>query len=185
MADFMTRLFESIFVPGPTAPLVQATNAAFAGLQLILIVMLAVTRSAHFLALSVLCGGLWWSINWFVVELAAAKEAERGGGDAPGEEKRDEKGRGVGKEGSGTVVRRRDRRRKGIPDMAEDSGTETEDLAEPGDREATVEPETPLASRPPGLRADETVSKRQSSGGDVSGTDSEWDKVSETEGLGD
>lgn len=60
-------------MPGPTPVLLQAANASFAALQLLLFILLCATYSIHFVVLSVLCGGLWWSINWFAAEVAAAK----------------------------------------------------------------------------------------------------------------
>ncbi|KAI9761018.1 MAG: hypothetical protein M4579_001281 [Chaenotheca gracillima] len=76
MASFLTDLVNSIFTPGPTSSLLAATNASFAGLQLILGVLLFMTRSVHFVILSFLCAGLWWAINWFVTELKAANAQE-------------------------------------------------------------------------------------------------------------
>lgn len=76
VATFFTDLMNSIFVPGPTQSLIVATNASFACLQVVLLVLLIATYSIHFLILSFLCGGLWWSINWFVAELGIAREAE-------------------------------------------------------------------------------------------------------------
>ncbi|PHH59475.1 hypothetical protein CDD81_3165 [Ophiocordyceps australis] len=72
MASFLTNLFNSIFVPGPTPTLLRAANTTFAALQLVLAVLLVVTRSVHFIILSVLCAALWRAINWFAAELAAA-----------------------------------------------------------------------------------------------------------------
>lgn len=79
MSAFITDLFQSIFTPGPTSSLLVATNAAFAGLQLVLGLLLIATYSIHFLILSFLSAGLWWAINWFVAELksAQAEEEER------------------------------------------------------------------------------------------------------------
>lgn len=76
MANFFEQLWESIFTPGPTPTLLLATNVTFASLQLVLFLLLLATYSVHFVALSVLCGGLWWAINWFAVELNAAKARE-------------------------------------------------------------------------------------------------------------
>lgn len=110
MATFLTNLMQSIFTPGPTQSLIVATNVAFAGLQLVLLLLLILTYSVHFVVLSVLCAGLWWSINWFVAELAEAQkraEEERGrgvgddGGDSTDAETVVE---GVGKGGSGREV---------------------------------------------------------------------------------
>ncbi|EMD00098.1 hypothetical protein BAUCODRAFT_365231 [Baudoinia panamericana UAMH 10762] len=81
MADFLENLWSSVFTPGATPTLLIATNATFAALQFLLLALLVVTYSIHFLILSVLCGGLWVGINWFATELQAAQakeeEAER------------------------------------------------------------------------------------------------------------
>lgn len=76
MATFITDLMNSIFVPGPTPSIIVATNASFAALQLVLLCLLVATYSVHFLILSGLCGGLWWSINWFVAELRQERRKE-------------------------------------------------------------------------------------------------------------
>ncbi|KAH6675519.1 ER protein Pkr1-domain-containing protein [Halenospora varia] len=76
MSAFITDLFNSIFTPGPTHSLLVATNVAFACLQLTLLLLLIATYSVHFLILSFLSAGLWWAINWFVVELRIAEAAE-------------------------------------------------------------------------------------------------------------
>jgi hypothetical protein len=76
MSQFFTELFTSIFTPGPTPSLIVATNASFACLQVVLLVLLITTYSIHFLVLSFLSAGLWWAINWFVAELTAAQAAE-------------------------------------------------------------------------------------------------------------
>lgn len=78
MTDFIANLWESVFTPGTTPTLLIATNATFACLQLLLGALLIATYSIHFAILSFLCGGLWYSINWFAHELqqAQAKEVE-------------------------------------------------------------------------------------------------------------
>lgn len=88
MASFVADLWESIFTPGPTPVLLQAANASFAALQVLLLILLYATYSIHFIILSVLCGGLWWAINWFAAELAAAKER----GELDDKEKKDSAG---------------------------------------------------------------------------------------------
>ncbi|PVI06913.1 Pkr1-domain-containing protein [Periconia macrospinosa] len=81
VAGFLENLFNSIFTPGPTPTLLVATNASFAALQLLFFVLLLATYSIHFVILSVLCGGLWWAINWFAAEIrelqAKDEEAKR------------------------------------------------------------------------------------------------------------
>jgi hypothetical protein len=77
MSSFLVDLWESIFVPGPTPTILIAANASFAALQLTLLILLVATHSYHFVILSFLCGGLWWSINWFSAELIAHQEREK------------------------------------------------------------------------------------------------------------
>lgn len=76
MSAFITDLVQSIFTPGPTPTLLIATNATFACLQAVLLLLLIATFSIHFVILSFLSAGLWWSINWFVSELKAAQRRE-------------------------------------------------------------------------------------------------------------
>lgn len=74
---FVAEVWESIFTPGTTPVLLQAINATFASLQALLFALLVATHSLHFVALSVICGGLWWGINWFAAELAVVAEQQR------------------------------------------------------------------------------------------------------------
>jgi hypothetical protein len=74
---FVTDLMNSIFTPGPTSSLLLATNVSFAALQVTFLGLLIATFSIHFVVLSVLCGALWWGINWFVAELRAHEAAEK------------------------------------------------------------------------------------------------------------
>lgn len=76
MTNFFENLWESIFTPGPTPTLLIATNASFAALQLLFFALLFATYSIHFVILSILCGGLWWAINWFANEVRFAQAAE-------------------------------------------------------------------------------------------------------------
>ncbi|KAG5978325.1 hypothetical protein E4U55_006238 [Claviceps digitariae] len=77
MSSFFIDLWESIFTPGPTPTILYATNLSFGALQLVLLALLLATASIHFVVLSVLCGGLWWGINWFAREVALAQGQER------------------------------------------------------------------------------------------------------------
>ncbi|USP73318.1 hypothetical protein yc1106_00592 [Curvularia clavata] len=206
MASFFEQLWESIFTPGPTPTLLVATNASFAALQLLLFVMLLATYSIHFAILSLLCGGLWWSINWFAAEIRAAQAKEE-------EAKRIREARRGTKEKSG-----------GGDGEAMDSGDDTEVDTEVEQKEALKpkpkafggpRPEaqsTVFVDRPEGsgaasvpqasvaassqgrptssttgattglaAPADEAMKRRKGmaeSTGDLS-TDSEWDKLSE------
>ncbi|KAK4085436.1 uncharacterized protein Triagg1_426 [Trichoderma aggressivum f. europaeum] len=76
MSSFFVELWEGIFTPGPTPTILKATNVTFAALQAVLLSLLLATHSVHFVVLSALCGGLWWSINWFARELRIAQAAE-------------------------------------------------------------------------------------------------------------
>jgi len=76
MTTFIENLWTSIFTPGPTSTLLLATNVSFGALQTVLLALLVATYSIHFLVLSVLSAGLWWSINWFAVEVSAVRAAE-------------------------------------------------------------------------------------------------------------
>jgi len=170
MATFFEDLWSSIFVPGPTPTLLIATNVAFAALQLLLLGLLIATYSIHFVILSCLCAGLWWSINWFSAELA--REAAMVELKKEAEAKRRE-GKGEEAVGGGEFV---------------GSETETEsvggdgDAALPGDMGPPPRPDA--GAKATGLRPDdglggETVRRRRSLG-DSSGyisTDSEWEKV--------
>ncbi|KAL8660091.1 MAG: hypothetical protein Q9226_000083 [Calogaya cf. arnoldii] len=167
MTTFITDLFVSIFTPGPTPTLLVATNVSFAALQLVFLALLILTYSIHFIVLSVLCGGLWWSINWFAAELEIAKRIEKENKKREEAEKSDDDGN-------------EEHRRMGER-SAEDSGTETEGGEERGpvggrrrgNVSTTLQPED----------AEGEIRKRKSLGsstGDLS-TDSEWDKVEEAD----
>ena len=159
MATFMTNLWESIFTPGTTPTLLLATNVTFACLQTTLLALTLATYNIHGVVLSVLCAGLWGSVNWFAAELAAVRmkeEAER----LAGEEKR------KGEEGSDTEVD------ETVPDKG------GEELKR-GQGRAEVEPEdvTGELRRRGEARGDVTPVGTQSS---VS-TEDEWEKVSESD----
>ena len=154
MANFLSDLFNSIFTPGVTPSIIIATNASFAALQLVLLVLLVLTCSVHFAVLSFICAGLWWAINWFVTELEAANQNE--------------------KEGKSL----REARRGQDDQSADDSGTETEGGGSQSEG-AVVASKSEGLLRPDARGA---LRKRRSLGeassGDLS-TDSEWDKVEE------
>jgi hypothetical protein len=201
MSNFLTSLWESIFTPGPTPTLLLATNITFGCLQLLLLILLLVTQSIHFIVLSFLCAGLWYAINWFAAEVAAVRAEEEkraaegeGGKDVSKEEKEKEKeGRrkeksmspDVGSDteteeavGTGREERGAGRLRKAPPKgmaevkVQEDSGA-AKDL---------LRPEAPSSSSP-GMADSGTLARRRSLGessGYVS-TDSEWEKVDDDE----
>ena len=167
MASFFSDLWTSVFTPGPTPTLLAATNATFAALQALLFILLVATYSVHFAVLSLLSAGLWWSINWFARELAAAKEIEL-----------DEKERG-GREKSRS------------PEGEGGSDTETEAPAKPRPPPVTKLPPGAAKGEPGAQKAtgntlkpenaEGSVKKRKSMGesGYIS-TDSEWEKVDES-----
>jgi len=191
MAAFMEDLWNSVFTPGTTPTLLVATNASFLALQVLLGILLLATRSVHFLVLSGLCGGLWWSINWFAVELKKAEKAE------------EEAGR-LRKRRSDLAEERSGRETDDGEDEAEDE-TETETEVEgkepefkkiqirggPGKIQAVLDSanaaregsSTGAQVGPEGEGGVGLASKRRSLGenaetGSVS-TDSEWEKVSQ------
>ncbi|KAI9770912.1 MAG: hypothetical protein M1840_002616 [Geoglossum simile] len=160
MSSFLTDLFNSIFTPGPTHTLLVATNASFACLQLLLAVLFVATYSIHFVILSVLCGGLWWAINWFVSELAAAKkkeeEAERLRNVRKGKERQISPVEGSETEGEIVVGAGRE----GSKAVADTISKEAEPLA---------------------AQSAEAIRKRRSLAGEMS-TEDEWEKVEEEAG---
>ncbi|KNG52614.1 hypothetical protein TW65_00034 [Stemphylium lycopersici] len=208
MASFFEQLWESIFTPGPTPTLLVATNASFAALQLLLFVMLLATKSIHFIILSLLCGGLWWSINWFAVEIRAAqakeeeakriREARRGGKEKGDDADGEAMDTGDDTEVDAEVEQKR--RLKPKSSQARASRPETQSTVLVDKSEGSGADDTPQASIAAGpvgegfggasstgaatrlaAPADESVKRRKGlaeSTGDLS-TDSEWEKVSE------
>ena len=156
MAAFLEDLWNSVFTPGPTPTLLVATNATFGALQFLLLALLAATRSVHFIVLSFLCAGLWYSINWFARELQAEQKTSTTEPDGK-------------------------RRKERSPEPGSD--TETEAAPEPAKMSSSAlesQEESSVHLRPRPVVADD--GKRRRSLGDSSGyvsTDSEWEKVSE------
>jgi len=171
MAAFLEELWNSVFTPGPTPTLLVATNAAFAALQLLLLVLLIATYSLHFLVLSVLCGGLWYSINWFATEISREQQAQKA----------------------------KDKKEKSPePDNASDTETESALPDAPTDPVTAKTPSSASSQnqrheRPkdssstllePKMAESTEALRRRRSLGESSGyvsTDSEWEKVSEGE----
>jgi hypothetical protein len=176
MADFIPNLWESVFVSGPTPTLLIATNVTFGLLQVVLVLLLAATHSIHFGILSVICGGLWWSINWFAAEVAAVKAEEEA--KAKREEEKDVKrdidagGESADDEGESTEVE---------VEGGDASGLEASraSLSLSGFEEGVVRSgrEEEGGARQRNVK---TQQEQQARGGDLSGeisTDSEWEKV--------
>lgn len=157
MASFIEELWNSIFTPGTTPTLLIATNASFAALQLVLLALLLVTYSIHFLILSVLCMGLWVAINWFANELRIEQER----------------------------VAAQDRiAQEKSSDHNNDSDTETELPPDPPIQETVVSTEISPSQMQiqSGVLSSSDALRRRRSLGDSSGyvsTDSEWEKISE------
>ncbi|KAF2266174.1 Pkr1-domain-containing protein [Lojkania enalia] len=209
MASFFENLWESIFTPGPTPTLLVATNATFAALQLLLLVLVVATYSIHFVVLSGLTAGLWWAINWFAGEIRAAQAKEEEAKrirEARREREKEKKGVGAGSEVEAM-------------DTGDDTEVETEveEKSKPKTKPATraPRPETqstvfvekpidaegrgstpvqissgPAAASTTGASTrlapmvDDAVKKRKSLGestGELS-TDSEWEKLSQDSG---
>lgn len=163
MASFMTELWESIFVPGPTPTLLRAANVTFGILQVLLAVLLYATYSAHFVALSVISAGLWWSINWFARELSIAKEEQKR------QEEREEK----------------DKADAARQHETEDSDTEVEGRSKVvGPRRSARKAAAASSAEVEALEKVGELSQR-SGGGDGTqssvSTEDEWEKISENE----
>ncbi|KAH7039105.1 ER protein Pkr1-domain-containing protein [Macrophomina phaseolina] len=198
MSQFFENLWNSIFTPGPTPTLLVATNASFAALQLVLFALLVATYSIHFVVLSILCGGLWWAINWFANELRQAQEKEEAAKKIRERRHRErEKSReaddvatarepAVGREGG---------EGEGM-DTGDDTETETETETEvdvgksvragqaPTTASLSQPGAAPAASSTTGAQTsltamvDDALKKRRSPGeGAESSTDSEWEKI--------
>lgn len=172
MADFMTSLWSSIFTPGPTPPLLLATNATFGALQLLLLALLVATYSIHFVVLSVLCAGLWAAINWFAAELIRAQEEEKKkaadgkSGTAPETKVRDEKSSDDEDEARG---------REQTPQLKE-RAAQTGGLQE----RAAVGSGVGLGTQAEGAETRQRTARSMDASGEFS-TDSEWEKVSDAD----
>ncbi|KIV99857.1 uncharacterized protein PV09_08525 [Verruconis gallopava] len=196
MSQFITSLWESIFTPGPTPTLLIAANATFASLQILLLILFLATYSAHFIALSTICAGVWWGINWFAAELAKAQRAEEeaarirkerrakspsgaldgatSGGEGDGEDEETETEVEGVPAGSSSSLRLRGGPNK-IKNVLKSAGYNVEgniDEAQ-GSQSKSLEPPAGLQKRRAGQGSSTDLS--------VSGTDSEWEKISETD----
>lgn len=152
MAAFFTDLAMSIFTPGPTPTLLVATNATFAALQVVLALLLVATYSVHFVVLSFLSAGLWWSINWFAAEVRAGQAAE--------EER----------------LRKEKEEQGGGEDTETEAETVIESTGPEGSKEVeVVEKRGELKDRREGSGVSRSGSKSEVS------TEDEWERVSENE----
>ncbi|KAK5125135.1 hypothetical protein LTR85_000811 [Meristemomyces frigidus] len=195
MANFMEDLWGSVFAAGPTPTLLIATNATFGALQLVLGALFIATYSIHFAILSVLCVGLWFSINWFANELRQAQakeeEADRLRKQRKANTKADkdwktkgEVGDSADDEGEDTETEGQGMSQSGTSAACEPSADDQQKLDEtPDATKAAGKSETPGASTGLQLGASAGASRqRRAEDGDRSGevsssTDSEWEKV--------
>lgn len=179
MASFLEELWNSIFTPGPTPTLLIATNAAFAALQLLLFVLLIATYSLHFLVLSTICGGLWYSINWFAAEIAREQKAQK-----EGEKKKEKSPEPDNASDTETEYTTAPPVFKSPPPPLPATTAKTTSLAPP--QRLPHDKPKDLSSAPTEQRTSDAgeVLRRRRSLGEGSGyisTDSEWEKVSEGE----
>jgi hypothetical protein len=180
MADFLPNLWESVFTSGPTPTLLIATNVTFAALQLVLALLLFATYSIHFVILSTICGGLWWSINWFASEVAAVRAEEEAKAEAEKKKEEEKKeARGEGDSGADDEGESTEVENDGDAVSSSYGGLESSrgDLSLSGFEEGAVVAST-------GREEEESAAVRQrnvkAQQGDLSGevsTDSEWEKV--------
>lgn len=153
MATFFEELWNSVFTPGTTPTLLVATNASFAALQFLLLILLLATYSIHFFILSALSAGLWYAINWFARELQSENA-------------------------KAIAIEQRQKREKSAE---AGSDTETEGVTQPATAHATGASTSAASTFAKPVVLDEDLKRRRSLG-DSSGyvsTDSEWEKVSE------
>jgi hypothetical protein len=192
MADFLPSLWESVFTSGPTPTLLLATNVTFAALQLVLALLLFATYSIHFAILSTICGGLWWSINWFASEVAAVRaEEEEAKAKAEKEEreKEDEHVKGEREagqdgddEGESTEVEQAEDGDAGTATSSSYGGLESSrgDLSLSGFEEGAVANTGRDGEREGAAAEVRQRNVKAQQHGDLSGevsTDSEWEKV--------
>lgn len=211
MVEFMTNLWESVFTPGTTPTLLIAANASFGALQVLLAALFFATWSYHFVALSVICGGTWWGINWFAVELQKAKAAEEEAAKIRKRRRdREESGKGGAETSGGEGGDEHDALEDSVTGEEGEDGTETETevggqrklpkmgqvhiRGGPGKIQAVMESarvarEGDSVATGTGLEAPSEAgllnrkSEGETSSADLSsvGTDSEWEKISETD----
>ncbi|KAK0942287.1 S-adenosylmethionine-dependent methyltransferase [Friedmanniomyces endolithicus] len=192
-------LWGSVFAPGPTPTLLVATNVTFATLQAVLLALLIGTYSIHFAVLSVLCCGLWCSINWFANELRQAQgieeEAERLRKQSAALKERrgevadseaDDEGEGTETEGgpgmSDSIASMEDGRKEAMenipPRMRESQAVGGASQAAAREAMTTGTAPRGAMARDGTNTARQRMTESQDRSGDVSSsTDSEWEKV--------
>ncbi|KAF4455062.1 hypothetical protein F53441_2501 [Fusarium austroafricanum] len=162
MSSFIVKLWEDIFTPGPTPTILKAANASFAALQTVLFCLLLATYNIHCVILSILCAGLWWSVNWFAAELAIAQREQR---EKEKKEKQQQQGETLGnnEDDSETEVE------TPAPSKAPPVAARTSDVAAAAGLEP-LESKGEVKQRPGATGTQSSVS-----------TEDEWEKVSEAE----
>ena len=182
MSTFLSNLWDSVFTPGTTPTLLIATNATFALLQLLLLALLVATWSVHFAILSVLCGGLWWSINWFATELQAAQAKEEEAEKLRRRKKKSDGGNEADDEGEETEVDEKGGEEEGRVKREIEEAMGMEDKAGMDGKQGPASDggSTGVAT---GMEQKDAQAKQRrveelDRSGDVS-TDSEWERVSQ------
>jgi len=168
MASFLEELWNSIFTPGPTPTLLVATNAAFAALQFLLLILLVATYSLHFVVLSALCGGLWYSINWFATEIAREQQAQKA---------KEKKAKSPEPENASDTET--ETPPIGAPDDPPPVGTASSGSAQNQRHERPKEPSSTLLEPKMADNSDALRRRRSLGESGYISTDSEWEKVSE------
>ncbi|KAI9683997.1 MAG: hypothetical protein M1822_005824 [Bathelium mastoideum] len=154
--NFLVALWSSVFTPGPTPPLLLATNVTFGALQVVLLALLIATYSVHFFALSLISGALWWSINWFARELQANQEAERELKRRETERLERDKERGKGSDGDEEGGTEWDEEVEKSQDLQAQANVAMEGLRERSKRHTSVETDTETETEEQG-RATKTM----------------------------
>lgn len=189
MGSFVEELWSSVFTPGPTPTLLVATNATFAALQLVLFSLLIATHSIHFGILSLLSGSLWYSINWFAREVRQVQQVQAAEAEKEKEKKVKDENEDKPTREIPEAKDKHDGNRRKTPGALDssDSDTETESISElnrSSDASGLDLRSTPVPTLQPPEASGE-IRKRSSMGGDSSGyvsTDSEWEKVDDSNG---
>lgn len=150
--NFLVALWSSVFTPGPTPPLLLATNVTFGALQFVLLALLIATYSVHFFALSLISAALWWSINWFARELQASEAADRENKRKEKERVERDKERGEGSDGDEEGGAEWDEDVDRSQDLQAQARPPVEGLRERSKRQASVDTDTETETEEQGSR---------------------------------
>lgn len=173
MSSFFVELWEGIFTPGPTPTLLKAANGSFAALQLVLLVLLVATYNVHCLVLSILCAGLWWSVNWFAAELAVAQREQR--------EKEEREKREAARDDTATTDDEEEETETEVEKASSAPAAAVPSKAPPAKDSTTLDVAAAAGLEPVEPKGE--VTQRVAAGGTHSSvsTEDEWEKVSEAE----